>query len=533
MRAAVWVLFVSVILSDGRVDARQAATDRCTAASLSNVKLAGLSIQTVGRIDAGAFQPAGSQAPLADAPAFCRVQARLAPTDVSLITFEVWVPDTWNGKIVFTGNGGYSNVPTWRDMAYALSQGYAAVGTDTGHQTPTPDDLLWGVGHPDRLIDWAGRAVHAVTAPARRIVEGIGQRAPRRNYFYGCSSGGHQGYAQIQRYPQDFDGVIAGAPGNNRVRLNVGFLWQFMANHDRGAGAAPIVPSSKLPTITRAVVAACDANDGVADGVVDDPRSCTWTPASLECSSSDEANCLTRPQVQALEKMYAGAKNPRTGAQVYPGWPKSSEALTTTPQGGAASGWQLYWGNTEPTRANFWRHWVFGDPNWDWWSFDFDRHLARADETAGRLVDHIDPDIAAFKQRGGKAIVYQGWQDPVTNALDTIAYYEKVRGRQGSQAAADEFFRLFLVPGMGHCSGGTGATMFGNQGGPSPVVDAGHDLLSALDAWVEKGVAPDHIVASRVVDGVTVRTRPLCPYPKKAIYTGKGSTDAAASFQCK
>ena len=199
MRAAVWVLFVSVILSAGRVDARQAATDRCTAASLSNVKLAGLSIQTVGRIDAGAFQPAGSQAPLADAPAFCRVQARLAPTDVSLITFEVWVPDTWNGKIVFTGNGGYSNLPTWRDMAYALSQGYAAVGTDTGHQTPTPDDLLWGVGHPDRLIDWAGRAVHAVTAPARRIVEGIGQRAPRRNYFYGCSSGGHQGYYRVTK----------------------------------------------------------------------------------------------------------------------------------------------------------------------------------------------------------------------------------------------------------------------------------------------------------------------------------------------
>jgi feruloyl esterase len=217
--------------------------------------------------------------------------------------------------------------------------------------------------------------------------------------------------------------------------------------------------------------------------------------------------------------MYDGARNPRTGEQIYPGWPKSSEALSVSESGSRQSGWQQYWGASEPTRVNFWRYWVFANPSWDWWSFDFDRHLAEADEKVGRLVDQVNPDLGAFKARGGKAIVYQGWQDPVVNAIDTIAYYERVRARQGSQQEVDRFFRLFMVPGMGHCSGGTGATTF--------------DALAALDAWVEKGMAPDRIIASRVVGGATVRTRPLCPYPKKAVHTGNGSTDDAANFVCR
>jgi feruloyl esterase len=285
--------------------------------------------------------------------------------------------------------------------------------------------------------------------------------------------------------------------------------------------------------LTRAVVAACDGLDGVKDGVIDDPRGCRFDPASLLCANSDGGDCLTAAQVAVAKKIYEGPKNPRTGRQVYPGWLPSSEALTSLADGRPGSGWQQYWGTTEPTRANFWRHWVFGKPEFDWWAFDFDRDLQTADEKVGRLVDQVNPDLSPFKAKGGKALVYQGWQDPVVNALDTISYYEQVRARQGSQARTDEFFRLFLVPGMGHCSGGTGATAFGNQGGPTPLVDSDHDVLAALDAWVEKGVAPSRIVASRVENGRTVRTRPLCPYPTKAVYIGKGSTDEAASFICK
>ncbi len=197
------------------------------------------------------------------------------------------------------------------------------------------------------------------------------------------------------------------------------------------------------------------------------------------------------------------------------------------------SGWQLYWGTTAPTRAAFWSRWVFEDPSWNWWAFDFDRDLQRADEKIGTLVDHVNPDIAPFKNRRGRAIVYQGWQDPVANPIDTVAYYERVRARQGSQAETDKFFRLFMVPGMGHCAGGTGATNFGNQNAPASIVDAQHDILTALDAWVERDTPPDRIVASRIVDGAIVRTRPLCPYPRKARYKGNGSTDDAANFVCQ
>lgn len=481
----------------------------------------------------GTFAARPGMTPLSGLPTFCRVQASVVTSTDSLVTFEVWIPETWNRKLVATGNGGYSNVLNYRDMAHALSQGYAAVGGDTGHQTATPDDLLWGAGHRDRITDWGSRSIHAIVGPARRIVERVASAGARRAYFYGCSTGGHQGYAEIQRYPRDFDGVIAGAPGNNRVRLNVGFLWQFLANHERGAGAEPIIPPSKLPVITRAVVEACDANDGVKDGVVDDPRACRFEPAVLECNAGDGPDCLTRRQIAALEKMYAGARNPRTGEQIYPGWPKSSEALTVSPEGRPMSGWHQYWGSQEPARANFWRYWIFDEPKWDWWSFDFDDHVTLAEAKAGRLVDQVNPDIGVFKAHGGKAVVYQGWQDPVVNAIDTVAYYEKVRSRQGSQEEMDRFFRLFMVPGMGHCAGGTGATSFGNQNAPAPVADAQHDLLMALDAWVERGVTPDRIVASRVVDGSTTRTRPLCPYPKRVVYTGNGSTDDAANFVCR
>lgn len=243
-----------------------------------------------------------------------------------------------------------------------------------------------------------------------------------------------------------------------------GFLWQFLANRRRGDHATSI-PASKLPMIGEAVVAACDTLDGVRDGIVDDPRSCRFDPTALQCKAGDEPGCLTSEQVGALNKMYAGARNPRTGEQIYPGWPKSSEALTVAPNGQPQSGWQQYWGTAEPTRVN------------------------------------------------------QGWQDPVVNAIDTIAYYERVRARQGSRQEIDRFFRLFMVPGMGHCSGGPGATSF--------------DALAALDTWVEKGVPPDRIIASRVVDGAVVRTRPLCPFPQKAVYVGSGSTDVAGNFACR
>ena len=512
--------------------ANAAKPPACDPAIANRIQIENVSVTAVDRQAPGSFTPPGARSPLPGPIGFCRVQARVTTSSDSGVNFEVWIPDAWNGKLLVTGNGGYSNIPSYRDMAYGLAQGYAAVGGDTGHQTPTPDDLQWGVGHRERILDWGTRSIHAITAPAQRLVAAVAGNAPRRSYYDGCSTGGHQAYAEIQNYPQDFDGVIAGAPGNNRVRLNAAYLWQFLSNHSADDGRE-ILPAVKLPMISKAVVAACDKNDGVADGVIDDPRSCRFDPASLTCRDQDSPECLTQPQVAALTKMYAGAVNPRNGERIYPGWSRSSEALTTTADGRPGSGWNQYWGTSDPMRVNFWRLWVFNNPQWNPRTFDFDRDIAAADETVGKLVDQRKTDLSAFKAHGAVAIVYQGWQDPVVNAIDTIAYYERVRTQQGSQAEADRFFRLFMVPGMGHCGGGTGTTTFGNQGGASPTIDADHDLLSALDRWVEQRTPPDRIIASKIENGQVVRTRPLCAYPKRAVYRGTGSTDSAASFVCQ
>lgn len=499
----------------------------CEAAALSAVALGGASVTGAERIAAGSYTPPGSSTAITNLPAFCRITAKATPTAESLINFEVWVPEgqAWNGKLVVTGNGGYSPALSRSDMAYAMRQGYAVVGGDTGHQSADPNEMFWGVDQPEKIRDWGTRSIHAITLPSKTLIEGLRAQAPKRAYYYGCSTGGHQGYAQMQRYPADFDGVIAGAPGNNRTRLNVEFLWRFQANRAQGTNSPTILTGAKASLITQRAVAACDMLDGVADGVMEDPRACTsdkFDVGSLQCTGADAADCLTADQVAVARKIYAGPKNPRTGAQIYPGYTAGSEA-----------GWSGYWGSTEPVRADYWRLWTFENPQWDWWTFDYDRDLVYADAKIGPLVDQTSTDLAAFKAAGAKAIVYQGWQDAVVNPIDTIAYAERVRAAQGSQAELDKFYRLFLVPGMGHCGGGSGATTFGNGGAQAPNASAANDLLMALDRWVEQGQAPESLIAARIASGAVARTHPLCTWPKKAVYKGSGNIDDAASFSCQ
>jgi feruloyl esterase len=499
----------------------------CETAALAALPLDQARVLSATAVAAGDYRPSGSNTTLTNLPAFCRIEARATPTSDSLINFQLWVPEgtAWNGKLVTTGNGGYSPALSYGDMAYAMRQGYAVVGGDTGHQSSDPNEMFWGVGHPEKIADWGSRSIHAITVPAKRVVAGLRAQSASRAYYYGCSTGGHQGYAQMQRYPEDFDGVIAGAPGNNRTRLNVEFLHRFLSNRVAGSNTQLILTPAKSALITQRAVAACDAIDGVTDVVIEDPRACTaahFSVDALQCTGADAADCLTAEQVAAAKKIYQGPKNPRTNAQLYPGLPVGSEA-----------GWSAYWGGAEPVRADYWRLWAFENPQWNWWTFDYDRDVSFTEAKLGPLVDQTSVDLAAFKARGGKAIVYQGWQDPVVNALDTIAYVDRLRTAQGSQAAVDGFFRLFLVPGMGHCAGGSGTGNFGNAGAPAPVLDADRDLLMALDRWVSAGTAPDRIVASRVSGGNVLRTRPLCPYPQTAFYSGAGSTDEAANFSCR
>lgn len=527
---AVLLPFAGAVLAacggSGDDDDTPAATPlACETASLASLKLDNATVLSATSVPAGSYTPAGTTTAYTGLPAFCLVKGQATPTSDSLINFEAWIPASasWNGKLVTTGNGGYSPALSYRDMAYALAQGYATIGGDTGHQGD-PNDMLWGLGHPEKITDWGTRSIHAITVPAKQVVATLQGKAASRAYYYGCSTGGHQGYAQVQKYPADFDGVIAGAPGNNRTALNAEFLWRYLSNRNSQADPALILTPAKAALITTAAVAACDTIDGVADGVIDDPRACTaarFDIASLQCTGADNASCLTAAQVAAAQKIYAGPKNPRTGAQIYPGQVVGSE-----------SGWPGYWGGAEPVRVDFWRYWAFEDPSWNWWAFDFDRDFAFSLAKVGSRVDQTSTDLSAFKARGAKLLVYQGWIDPVVVATDTIAYYDKVKAAQGSQAEIDSFMRLFVVPGMGHCSGGTGATSFGNAGAP-PVVDADHDLLSALDRWVEQGTAPTRIVASRLSGTTVTRTRPICAWPAQAVYSGSGSTDDAANFSCR
>ncbi|MEO2198253.1 MAG: tannase/feruloyl esterase family alpha/beta hydrolase [bacterium] len=437
-------------------------------------------------------------------PAFCRVVAVATPTPDSEIGFEVWLPpaDDWNGRLLGVGNGGYTGAIGYPALAEGLRGGYASVGSDTGH---TGSDLAFGVGHPEKIADWGHRAVHAMTEAAKPIVRAYQGRFAHHAYFSGCSTGGHQALSEAQRYPDDYDGILAGAPGHNRTRLNAGFLWSWMALHD--VDGQLLMPAEKLSALATAVVTSCDAVDGVADGVIDDPRRCRFDPAALRCGGGDEADCLTDTQVEAVRKVYAGARNPRTGARVFTGWSPGSE-----------SGWAGYLLRPPvPMRVGYWADWVFGDPHWDWRTFDWDRDLAYAQRRMN-MVDATDPDLGAFRRRGGKLLLYAGWADAVVPAGDTIAYYEAVQRASGGPDATSTLARLFTVPGMGHCGGGPGPSTF--------------DALDALTRWVESGAAPDRLIASKVVDGVVERTRPLCPYPRVARYTGEGSTDDAENFRC-
>ena len=300
------------------------------------------------------------------------------------------------------------------------------------------------------------------------------------------------------------------------------FLWRFRANRPFGDNATQYLDSTALNLITRSAVQACDRLDGVADGVIDDPRQCTtehFDVASLRCPSADGSACLTDTQITAAQAIYQGPRNPRTGAQLYPGWAVGSE-----------SGWAGYMGFGAPVRADFWRLWVFEDRAWNWWTFDFDQDADTAYRKIAPLVDQTSADLSGFKARNGKLIVYHGWNDPVVSPFDSIDYYERVAREQGSAGAMNDFYRLFLVPGLGHCQGGPGVTRLRSaDASPRPQ----EDLLVALDRWVESGVAPDDVIAVRDVSGEPRRTRPLCAYPTKAVYDGAGPPEAASSYQCR
>ena len=481
---------------------------RCTA--LAALALPNTTITSAQWVAPGPFTP---PAPVGDAPlgpnvppsqpialpAHCRVAAVTRPSSDSHIEIEVWLPAAdWNGKFQAVGNGGWAGSLNYSGMALALREGYATASTDTGHKGA---NALFAIGHPEKLIDFGYRAVHELAVKARSIITLYFQRAPRLSYWNGCSTGGRQGLMSAQRYPEDFDAIIAGAPANFHTHLQASGIARSLPGL---LDQSRIVPAAKLALVNRAVLDACDARDGVKDGFLNYPRACTFDAAVLQCKGPDADTCLTAAQVASVKENYEAVKL-RNGQEVFPGKDPGSEAAWLTLAGQVAG----------PAPGSF--QIVYGDPNWDPRTFDLERDMRLADEKVGMITNAINPDLRAFKARGGKLLLYHGWNDGNISAGNTINYYNSVLEKMGPDQ--QNWLRLFMVPGMGHCRGGAG---------PNQI-----QWMAALERWHESGKPPDRIDAVRVMDTRVDMTRPLCPYPLLAHYTGVGSTNDAANFVCK
>jgi hypothetical protein len=468
-------------------------------------------ITLAAEVPAGGFQLPGPQgmrgAPggnFSALPAFCRAAGTIRPTADSEIRFEVWLPlKDWNGKFVGGGNGVWAGSIAYGDMVMPLSRGYAAAASDVGHQG-SPMDGGFLTGHPEKLTDFGHRAVHETAVAAKAIVQAFYGDGPKRSLYASCSTGGRIGLMEAYRYPEDYDGISAMAPANPMVPLMVMSLWTGAVTMQDPASA---IPQPKFELVRQAALQACDRDDGVEDGIITNPPSCRFDPAALECKAGDAADCLTAPQLTALRAIYAGPKNPRTGQPIYPGLSVGSEAQMP----------MLTMGNEPfPVATTFFRGPVFNDPNWNFRSFDYDRDTERALAYASKALDVPPAELDRFFAGKRKLLLSHGWSDGLIPAQSTVDFYEALVKDIGPEKA-QEGVRLFMVPGMGHCGGGSG---------PSNV-----DLLGALDRWVETGVAPERLIASNPPNGAP-RTRPLCPHPQVATYSGRGSTDDAQNFSC-
>jgi feruloyl esterase len=503
-RTALSSAFLLAALAGG---GRALAADNPACAALASMTAPGLTIVSATTVSAGRFTPPDGTAAF-EAPAFCRIVAKAKPTPKSDITIEIWSPPAgaWNGKFLGVGSNAFRGNIAYPAMADGLRRGYAVAATDTGH---VGDDLSFAKGAPEKGEDWAWRSTHLTAQIGKLVVRNHQGRFPTGAYFAGCDTGGHQALTEAQRFPEDYDGIVAGNPAADRVREIIGYLGVWRATHD--AQGRALLSHPVLQTVTRAAVVACDGIDGVKDGVIDDPRRCAFDPASLICKPGMIADCLTPAQAEAVKAVHVGVRNPRTGELIFAGWPVGSEGFGPTP----ANGWSSMVTPAEPRRVEFFRFFLFHDPDWDWRTFDLDRDTGFALDRLPE-VSAVDTDLRPFVERGGKLIMYTGWADPILSAYDITNYYEASAKVLGPKA--QDSYRLFMAPGVAHCSGGPGPDVF--------------DMLPALEAWVEKDAPPSRVIASRVEAGQIVRTRPLCPYPQVAAWDGKGDTDKAASFAC-
>ena len=496
------------------------ARQQCASLATTTVAAVPTTITAAEQIDASAAQPwtspngGGGSATMTQP--FCRVAGSIRPTPASDIQFELWMPlaESWNGKFAGTASGGSGGYIAYGSVKNHMALGYASVGHNNGHPNTQVD---WALT-PERKLDFASRAMHVSTVVGKELTQRYYATGPKKAYYNGCSQSGHHGIMEMQRYPEDYDGIIAGAPANDWTGTLAAEASAALAQYNTpGAG----VPKALQTMVRSKIMAACDGKPGVdhlLDGVLDDPRRCTFDIATLQCGApgADPTACLTAPQVQALKIAQTG-RHKSTGEVVALGYPEgiggnSFPTDLTTPD------------RPQGSWSNHWRYAVLGNPAYDFRNFNWDTDVDHAREKEGATYDAINGNYSAFADRGGKFLMYHGWADSLIPASLSLDFWSRMRAQMGG-AKVDSFARLYMIPGMDHCGGGAGTTSF--------------ELLTALANWVENGGAPDGTtaantpIASRAASStVTARTRPLCPFPKVATYKGSGSIDDAANFAC-
>ncbi len=456
------------------------------------------------------------------APAYCRVTGLFNPE----IAFEVSLPAKWNGRFYMFGNGGHAgesledaNRVSQRNEALRL--GFAVAQTNTGHDSRKEPGGTFVLSNPQKAIDYAYRAVHLTATTAKSIMKNYYGKPVSKAYWNSCSNGGRQGMMEAQRFPDDFNGIVANAPWLDQTGFTIGAMW-----NQKALSEAPVT-AAKMALVADKVMEKCDAIDGLKDRLIDDPRKCAFDPAKdvPACSAgTDGPDCLTAAQAAAIAKVYSGPMS--NGKPFFPGFMPGSEAVTPGLfGGGTASGWMNMIVSAQPDgkpadfslAENTMRYLVHKPPkpDYDYKTFDFDRDISMLDNWS-KQADAKNPDLSKYRKRGGKLLMTYGWADPILQPMMGVNYYERAVAQNGPSTA--DFFRLFMIPGMAHCAGGIGPDL--------------QDSMTAMINWVEKGKAPDSIVASRMENKQVVRTRPLCPYPKVARYSGQGSIDDAANFRC-
>lgn len=508
---------------------------RC--ARLAEAAPPGVEITRVEHVPAGPFRPepqSADSAPL-ELPAHCRVSATARPSPTSAIRIELWMPSQgWNGRFEAVGNGNYAGMLSLGALPHGVLRGSAIATTDAGHSsTPADPKLAEWATDPEKLADFGHRAVHEMARLGKTLAAAHYGKTVDRSYFVSCSNGGRQGLMAAQRHPEDFDGIVAGAPARSWTRLNSAFM-----SHHRRFLLDPEsrLPPEKVELLRRSVLAACDARDGLADGVVDDPRQCAFDDESLRCKDADGPACLTAQQLDTVRALRAGLAAP----------PQAH--LAGLPPGTESDAWNTWIFGQAPMRSGFdylgtpfFRDLLHRDPSWTALRFDLAADSARAAREASPVLDADDPDLRDFFAAGGKLILYAGWLDPAIPALDTLEYHDAVRQAVGAEVA-DASMRLFMFPGVAHCGDGPGFSAFGQWFNGTGKPD--EDIRAALFDWVEAGRAPRALVATRggddlwldprvgARDAVPRPTRPVCAHPLRARWNGKGSVDDAANFTC-